>query len=58
MKTAYTPKRYYGEEAERVTWRDCQAANLTIAKLNAGQIRIEDVMVEAPAQVRAILLEE
>ena len=41
-------KRYYGEEAQRITWKEEQAANMTIAKLRAGQIDFSDVMVETP----------
>ena len=46
MKTKQ--KKYYGEEAQRVTLRDEQAAHMTIAKLRAGQIDFSDVMVDAP----------
>jgi hypothetical protein len=51
-------KRYYGEEAQRVTLKDCQAAHMTIAKLRAGQIDFSDIMVEAPKCVTAVLVEE
>lgn len=57
MPKAIKPKRYYGEEAQPVTLKDCQAAYMTIAKLRAGQIDFSDVMVEAPTRVDAVLVE-
>ena len=49
-------RRYYGEEAQRVTLKDCQAAHMTIARLKAGQIRLEDLIVDAPKVVYAKLV--
>ena len=50
------PKRYYGEEAERVTLKDCAAANMIIAKLRAGQITPASLVVEAPRSSPATIL--
>ena len=41
-------RRFYGEEAQRVSLKDCQAAYMTIAKLRAGQLDLSDIMEEAP----------
>lgn len=56
--TKLRQKKYYGEEAQRVTLKDCQAANLTISRLFAGQITEEDIVVEAPKRITAILVED
>lgn len=48
--TTFKPKKYQGEEAQKVTLKDCHNANMTIAKLRAGQLDFSDVMVEAPAK--------
>ena len=51
-------KRYHGEEAQRVTLKDCQAANMTIAKLRAGQIDFSDIMVDAPKNISAVVVKD
>lgn len=48
FKRKFGKKTYYGEEAETVTLKDCQAAYKTIAMLKAGQIDFSDILVAAP----------
>ena len=51
-----TPRKTYrGEEAERITWRDEQAARLLSAQLLAGQVDPMSLVVEPPKSVRALL---
>jgi hypothetical protein len=50
-------RRYVGEEAERVTLKDCAAANELAAKMLAGQIDPMSIVVEAPKRVCAIVTE-
>lgn len=52
------PKHYYGEECERVTWRDCQAANMLTAKLRAGQVDPDSIVVAAPRAPLATLVQQ
>ena len=54
-ETATKAKRYAGEEAERVTWVDCRAANEIAAKMLAGQVDPMTLVVEAPKRVIAIV---
>ena len=50
-------KRYYGEEAERVNWKDCAAANMLIAKMKAGQFDPASLVVEAPKSIWAVVVD-
>lgn len=50
-------KRYVGEEAQRVTWRDCRAANELAAKMLAGQIDPMSIIVPAPTKPLAVMVD-
>lgn len=45
-----TTKTYYGEEAESVTLKDCQAANMLAAKMLAGQIDPMSIVTSPPSR--------
>ena len=51
-------KRHIGEEAERVSLKDCRAANELVAKMRAGEIDPMSLVVEPPRKPLAVVSDD
>lgn len=53
IRRSKRPKKYHGEEAQTVTKADLAASEEVLAKIDRGEVSVEDVFVAPPKGVIA-----